>query len=224
MKPHIIILNLERCIDRKKLMEEQFSSLNFSPTDYTFFPCFDGKNIINMSLNIPIIKGIGIGRKLSNAEISIIFSHLAAIKHAQAMNYENVVILEDDIAICEDWDKRLEILLKILPHDWEYVYLSGHSDYIKFEMYNEPTAIKAPKMVGAFAYLINREGMNKLVKFCGEIVTTYDDMIMHKIQSGKLNGYTYFPFMAYHTDNISTIYETPSINHDSKKFFKNKIE
>ncbi len=222
--PHIIVLNLERSTDRKKLIEEQFAKLNLLETfDYSFFPCFDGKNIINMSLSVPILKGAGIGRKLRNAEISIILSHLSALKYAQVMEYKNVVIIEDDIVLCEDWSKRLDTLMKLLPEDWEYVYLSGHSDYVKFDVIEQPIVLKAPQMIGAFCYLVNKKGIEKLIKYCGELVTTYDDMIMHKISAGKLNGYVYFPFMCYHSDNMSTLWEEMSLNHDSKKFFKNKI-
>jgi GR25 family glycosyltransferase involved in LPS biosynthesis len=222
MKYNIIILNLQRSTDRKKLMEEQFTKLQL--TNYSFFPCFDGKNIINMSFTVPIIKGSGIGRKLERNEISIIMSHIGALKHAQIMNYENIIILEDDIVLCEDWKERIEWLFNNLPVDWEYVYLAGHSDFVKLPMFEEPTIIKAPKMIGAFSYLINRIGIQKLIDYCGEFTTTYDDMIMHKIQAEKLNGYYLAPYMTYHRDNMSTLWEgVPSVNHPSKNYFKNKL-
>jgi len=226
---HIIALNLERSKDRKELLEAQFN--NSGIEDFTFFPGFDGDDMVNNSMaNIPIIKGVGMGRKLRKAEIAIIFSHLAALKHAQVMGYENVVILEDDVTICEDWDKRLKILLNSLPEDWEYVYLSGHSDYIKIPMYPSPTILKAPAMIGAFSYLVNKEGMKKLIKYCSEIVTTYDDMIMHKIKSNKLSGYLYLPFMVYHSGKESLVWDKDpghlshnNNKHSSFNYFKNKI-
>ena len=223
MDYHIIILNLERAFNRKKLLEEQFKKIEL--TNYTFFPAYDGKNIINMSFNVPIIKGVGVGRKLNITEISIIMTHIGALKHAQIMGYDNIIILEDDVVICEDWKKRLETLSNLLPETWEYVYLAGHSDYIKLPMYETPTLIKAPKMVGAFSYMINKKGIEKLIKYCGEFVTTYDDMITHKIQNSKLEGYLYLPFMTYHeagySDNWEGHYSPP---HTSFKYFKNKID
>lgn len=220
---HIIVLNLQRSSDRKQLMEDQFKKLGL--TNYSFFPCFDGKNIINMLFNVPIIKGSGLGRKLEKNEISIILSHIAALKHAQIMEYENTVILEDDVVLCEDWEERLDWLFKNLPKDWEYVYLAGHSDFVKLPMFEEPTIIKAPMMIGAFSYLVNKSGIQKLIDYCGEFVTTYDDMIMYKIQSGKLSGYYLAPYMTYHRDNISTLWEgLPSVNHPSKNYFKNRLD
>jgi GR25 family glycosyltransferase involved in LPS biosynthesis len=218
---HIIILNLERSVDRRHLLEGQFKNIGL--TNYTVFPCFDGKKIINMSFTASIVKGVGIGRKLEKNEISIIMSHIAALKHAQIMGYENTVILEDDVIICEDWEKRMELLSKLLPLDWEYVYLAGHSDFVKLPMYEEPTIIKAPKMIGAFAYMVNKSSIQKLITYCEEFVTTYDDMIMHKIQNNKLNGYLHIPYMAYHGDNVSTLWNMPSVNHPSIKYFKTKL-
>lgn len=231
MNLHTIILNLDRSKDRKEAIKRQFEDLNISTNDYTFFPAFDGKNIINMGLsNITILKGAGLGRKLQIAELAVIMSHIGALKHCQIMKYDNVIILEDDVVICKDWTSRLDKLFSILPTDWEYVYLSGHSDYVKIPMYNDPTVIKAPHMIGAFAYMANKIGIEKLIKYCGEFVTTYDDMIMHKIQGNQLNGYLYLPFMVYHAGKESLLWDkTPGhlshINnmHSSYTYFKDKL-
>jgi len=217
----IIVLNLERSKNRKKSLEEQFKKVGLE--NYTFFPAFDGKNIINMSFSVPIIKGIGMGRKLSRFEISIIMSHIGALKYAQINQYEDVVILEDDVVLCEDWETRLKILKANLPEDWEYVYLAGHSDYVKIPMYEEPTILNAPKMVGAFSYMVNQKGIEKLIKYCGEFITTYDDIITHKIESGKLKAYLYLPFMTYHETGYSENWGIDSPAHISLTYFKNKI-
>ncbi len=221
MNSHIIVITLDRTPERKKIIEQRFKGLSID--NYTFFPAFDGKNIINMSYVVPIIKGVGIGRKLSLSEISIINSHLSALKHAQIMQYENVIILEDDVFICEDWYARLKILESLLPNSWEYIYLAGHSDYISIPKYDVPTLIKAPKMVGAFSYLVNKGGIEKLIKYCGEFVTTYDDMITHKIESNKLEAYLYLPYMTYHLEGESLNWGSYSGKHSSFNYFKNKL-
>lgn len=229
MNTHIIVLNLSRCPERKELLENQFKKIGL--TSYTFFPAFDGKHMINMGLgNVPILKGSGMGRKLMITELAVIMTHIGALKHAQIMGYENIVILEDDVVICEDWEKRLEILYEKLPADWEYVYLAGHSDFVKIPMFEEPSIIKAPPMIGAFSYLVNKIGIQKLINYCSEFVTTYDDMIMHKIYSNKLNGYVFIPFMVYHAGKESLIWNKPPGHlshennmHSSYNYFKMKL-
>jgi len=229
MNRHIIVLNLDRSPERKILLEKQFKNIGIS--DYTFFPAYDGKKILNMGMGkVPILKGAGRGRNLLITEIAVIMSHLGALKHAQIMGYDDVIILEDDVVICEDWEHRLDILHKSLPENWEYVYLAGHSDYVKLPKHDKPTIMKAPPMIGAFSYLVNKIGIQKLINYCSEFTTTYDDMIMHKIQKEKLNGYIYFPFMVYHDGKESLIWsETPGhLSHKNQKhssftYFKNKI-
>lgn len=220
---HIIILNLERSVTRKEALITQFERLGL--TNYTFWPGFDANDIINMGFKVPIIKGVGKGRDLANTEISIIMSHLSALKHAQVMGYENVVILEDDVVICDDWEDRMTALLDTVPEDWDYVYLAGKSDYVVIPHYDEPTLIDAPKMVGAFSYVVNQNSIGKLIKFCNEFVTTYDDMIMHKAQTTarKLRSYLYIPFMAYHIAGPSINWKHDSPEHTSKGYFKTKL-
>lgn len=217
---HTIVISLEKAEDRRRGLEKQFKELGL---EHTFFPAFDGSRIRNAFFKVPIMKGVGIGRDLSLVEVSIIMSHIGALKHARVVGYERVVVLEDDVVICEDWKQRMETLDNMLPEDWEYVYLAGHSDYVKIPKREEPTLMKAPKMVGAFSYMVNERGMDKLIRYCGEFVTTYDDMITHKVVEGKLNAYLYLPFMTYHKAGKSYNWDIECDTHTSLKYFKNKI-
>jgi GR25 family glycosyltransferase involved in LPS biosynthesis len=224
----IIVLNLNRAKNRREILEAQFK--NRSINDYLFFPAFDGRYITNLTFNANIGIGYGMGRPLRKTEMSIIMSHLSALKHAKMMNYDNVIILEDDVVLCEDWNERINQLKQDLPEDWGHVYLSGHSDYVALKKYDIPTIIPSPKMVGAFAYMVNSSGYDKIINFCMSFMTTYDDMIMHAIDQGKLKSYTYFPFMAFHNANDSFVWdETPGHlkhkdnMHSSYSYFKNKL-
>lgn len=228
----IIVLNLERAPQRKEIMIKQFQELRMDQNlHYYFMPAFDGRYMTNLTLNANIGMGYGSGRPFQKGELGIIMTHLASIKFAQTMNWDNIIILEDDVILCEDWHKRLDILFEKIPKDWEYVYLSGHSDYVKFNVYDQPIILKAPQMVGAFSYMVNKSAYSKIIKFATSFMTTFDDMMMHMIVQGKLIGYTYFPFMTFHNANDSFVWDkTPghlahnnTNMHSSYKYFKNKI-
>jgi len=231
----IIILNLERASSRKEIMISQFTKLKMNENfHYYFIPAYDGMNITNFSFNVNIGIGYGIGRKFQKAELAIIMSQIAAIKFAQIMKFDNVIILEDDVILCEDWHKRLDILKEKLPENWEHVYLSGHSDYIKFNVYDVPTIITSPKMVGAFSYMVNKSAYSKITKFTSSFLTTFDDMILTMIHQSKinnLNSFVYFPFMTFHNANESFVWDSKTPGHlahknnmhSSYQFFKNKI-
>lgn len=223
----IIVLNLERAPDRKDLLKEQFNKLKMTEgEDYIFWPGFDGNHILNASIQVPIVTGVGLGRKLEKAEIAIIMTHLSALKHAQVMGYKEVIILEDDVVLCEDWKHRIN-LIHGYAEDWEYIYLSGHSDYVELpkgdSLPKMPVLIPAPMMVGAFSYMVHPDALPKLIKYCSQIVTTFDDMITLKIKAGKLKGFVYMPFMTYHNAKTSYIWGVTSQNHSSKERFKNNI-
>lgn len=232
----IIVLNLERAPERKEIMIKQFTNLRMDQNlHYYFMPAYDGRYMTNITLNAYIGLGYGLGRQFQKGELGIIMTHLAAIKFAQMMDWDNVIIVEDDVILCEDWWKRLDILFDLLLKTWEHVYLSGHSDYVKFEDYfninKNPVITKSPQMVGAFSYMINKSAYQKIIKFTTSFMTTFDDMIMHMINQNKLISYVYFPFMTFHNANDSFVWgETPghlvhnnTNMHSSYKYFKNKI-
>lgn len=231
----IIVLNLERSINRKQSMINQFNNLRMDEgLHYYFLPAFDGVNITNFSFNVNIAMGYGTGRKFQKAEVGIIVSQIAAIKFAQTMNFDKVIILEDDVVLCEDWHERLDRLLNLLPETWEHVYLSGHSDYVKLDKYanfGTPSIVEAPKMVGAFSYMVNKPAYSKLTRFTSSILTTFDDMVMYMIDQKKLNSYVYFPFMTFHNADDSTVWDGKDPGHlshegnmhSSYKYFKNKL-
>jgi len=228
----IIVLNLERSAQRKETMVRQFDRLRMEENvHYYFLPAYDGINITNFSFNVNVGMGYGTGRKFQKAEVAIIMSQIAAIKFAQMMRFFCVVVLEDDVVLCEDWNERIEKLVKTVPTDWEHVYLSGHSDYVKFDVYDEPTVLPSPKMVGAFSYIVNRLAYAKITRFATSMMTTYDDMIMHMVDQGKLKSYVYFPFMTFHDANESLVWDGKDPGHlaheenmhSSHKYFKNRV-
>ena len=228
----IIVLNLERAPNRKDNLKKQFENLRMDENlHYYFMPAYDGRYLSNLTLNANIGMGYGSGRLFQKAELAIIMTHIAAIKFAQVMEFEDVIIIEDDVILCEDWYERLDILKEKVPENWEYIYLSGHSDYVKFHKYEQPTVIPAPKMVGAFSYMVKKSAYSKIAKYATSFMTTFDDMMMYMIDQKRLNGYAYFPFMSFHNANDSFVWdgETPghlahnNNMHSSYTYFKNKI-
>jgi len=220
MNSKILILNLQRNPEKRKNIEDQFKKLNIK--DYLFFPAIDGKYITN-NIDVKIGVGYGVGRQLTKTEIAIIMGHINMLQYTNANNLENIIILEDDVILCDDFNERLDKILKDLPNDWEYVYLSGHSDYEKFPIVSSQKIVKSPKMIGAFSYMVNKTAYQKLINFCLSFMTTYDDMIMQMISLKRLNSYTVFPFLTYIGDTYSENGKSITKNHPSKLYFKNYI-
>jgi len=212
---NIIVINLDRSKSRKDNLIKQFKERNIS--NYFFLPAYDGRYMTNLTMAANIGIGYGSGRKFQKAELAIIMSHLSAIKYAKMMNWDEAIILEDDVVLCNDWNRRIVSLLTDLPRDWEHVYLSGHSDYVKFQKYETPTIISSPAMVGAFTYIVNNTAYDKVINYCMSFMTTFDDMIMHMVNQQKLKSYAYFPFMSFHNADESFVWDGKKPGHLAHK-------
>jgi len=220
MIPKIIVLNLLRNQEKKNLIESQFIKLGLK--DYLFFPAIDARNITN-NIDVKIGVGYGFGRSLTKTEIAIILSHISIINYANVNNLDNIIILEDDVVLCEDFTKRVESILSRVPDVWDYIYLSGHSDYIVLPVEETEKVFKSPKMVGAFSYMVNKRAYQKIIDFCLSFMTTYDDLIMQMSTLNRLNCFSVLPFLTYIRDYYSENSQGITKNHPSIKYFRNKL-
>jgi GR25 family glycosyltransferase involved in LPS biosynthesis len=237
MDLNIIIVSLERALDRLQNMKTQLEKLSI--TNAYFYPAFDGKQITNETFNINIDIHSGYvyrqGIKLLNSDIGCLLSHAGALTVAKTLNWEYAIILEDDMTLCEDFIKRIKYLFKILPKDWEHVYLSGMPHFKPFDKIRADNVNKnflniQPSIWTSctYAYMVKKEAYLKIIKRLSSMETTVDDLINKCIfEDKKIISYTYFPFVAKATKNIcSTLYNEKDYiddNNLSVQFFKNNI-
>ncbi|KAH9060780.1 hypothetical protein EDB87DRAFT_1789626 [Lactarius vividus] len=82
--------------------------------------CASGNNVsATFSSNLPLF------RHLTAAKVACWYSHFQTIRDVANGEREAVMVLEDDVDIEHDMDKRLQALWGALPRDWDVVYL-GH--------------------------------------------------------------------------------------------------
>jgi GR25 family glycosyltransferase involved in LPS biosynthesis len=219
----IIIPNLKRAIERREHMIHQFEKLGIK--DYMFYDAFDGKDITNESIVGNITPGnIGHPRQFKRGEIGCTLTHIGIITLAKALNYEQVLIIEDDVILCEDFPERFLKLCKYLPSNWEHVFLSGH-------IYNATPPIIEPSLIpvtfkvsGTYSYMLRNTAYDKAIKKLSSLETTTDDLYEKVIKEG-LKSFIFFPFLTYPDVTDSYIWENPDNKriHASLKYFKNKL-
>ena len=121
----ILYINLDRSLDRKKHIEEQFKKYNI--IDYKRISAIDGKNIKNIKEgNINGIKFKNNYKNTNKYELACTLSHLKTIEYAYENNFNEVLILEDDISLelSNYWHDTLKnIVDKEAPKDWEILQL-----------------------------------------------------------------------------------------------------
>jgi GR25 family glycosyltransferase involved in LPS biosynthesis len=205
-----IIINLERRKDRWQEMRQELSKV--SCLDYQFFKAIDGQDILpiyNKALDTP-------------NKHACLLSHKKAIQQAKENDYEQVLILEDDIEFCHDFDKKFNIYYNSLPKDWGIAYLSYAVTPAINHLFPEASLIKDNiyKMngsLGAWAYLVNNSMYDILInEFDRE--KNFTDNILAEIQK-RHNCYCYKPFLVCPKNGVSDTSEAYVEWQDTRKEF-----
>ncbi len=229
---NIIVISLERAKERRARMIEQLSKLPKCCFSYTILDAIDGEKLNEKEkdkrLHLP--GGYREGEQFKPGEIACTMSHIAAIDIAKDRKWPFVIVLEDDVILADDFGKRIKFLLRILPEDWEHVYLSGVPRTPGYAVhYNANLSfmnvVPSPVIDCIPATLIRYSAYEKMINFLGRFETTTDDAIIHMIHRlNILKSYTYFPFCAYVEDDYTYIWDKPvTREHKSKIYFRNKI-
>lgn len=200
MKVKIIVINLERSLDRRKFMELQLK--DFEPE---YFPAIDGQLCTLEPSAGDHVKGRvvyahphtdhgttrynfhpGTRERLSKTQVACAWSHLLLYKRLINDPDPDVgayLILEDDTHAIVDSNTIKEYMAN-LPVDFDVAYLSDASRYSPIhrlvnEMVNEHyTKIKRQCFNYASSYIVSRKGAARLLTFCGDcIVMPADDVL-----------------------------------------------
>lgn len=148
---HIYCLNLDRKPEKWNNIKKKCNDLSI---DITRFSAVDGNNIPNSTLKKY--------DKINKYAVGCLLSHYNIIKDAQKNNYERVLILEDDVLFCNDFNKKFnEFISKV--GNWKLLYLGGTQhkwDGIKIE----DGYYRAKNVDGTFAYAVDQSIYDDLLQ------------------------------------------------------------
>jgi len=206
-------INLDRSKKRKENIERMIKTYNIENIER--IKAFDGNDINNISEGeIDNYKYRAESKYLDNSksELAITMSHILAIKKALDNNYDNIIIMEDDIDffLIPYWDKKFNNIINEIPEDCELLLLAHDltNDY-KIVSHKE-TSIR----VSGVCYLVTRKGMEKISKFLinNEFVfpkklnkIIWDDEILRKMN-------------IYHTNK--SLFLLDNFNFDSERYIQ----
>lgn len=150
---HVYYINLDRRADRRLHMEQQLDRLNLSATRVQ---ALDGKNI-------KWRPEFGIWSKFwNNGAFAYCLSYRQALMDAYAKGYENVLILDDDAVLTENFFSVLDKAWNSLPSNWHMLYLAanhGPADSPARPTENDKIGNNLCKLkgsVGSHAIIINK--------------------------------------------------------------------
>ena len=206
-------LNLDKRIDRKEKMENE---LKKSSHNIFRFPAIDGTKI-----EAPI-DFIGTIKNSESKQYATYLSHYEMIKFAKDNNWDNLLILEDDVTLCNDFDELLEFFLNTLPNDWKIAYL-GFNEQPTTKLYKINEFIyKVENVLGCFGMIINHNFYDELLSIIEKYKTPIDEVIKSYVQ-GKFSCYAFLPFFLFVNDDFSDIWNKHRVIDRIKKYFKKEL-
>jgi len=179
------VVNLDKCVDRWERTCAELKSHNIQAER---FSATLGKALSDEELAEQVT--LPARYFCTPGMIGCFLSHRKAWERVVQEGHEAVLMLEDDVVIlCDNFNERLQLQLEELPHDWD-VCLIGALGVIGLEKENfqmrmfgcvaggtrpcpgkntrliSPNVYVPYKPTGTHAYLISRRGAEKLLKRC----------------------------------------------------------
>jgi GR25 family glycosyltransferase involved in LPS biosynthesis len=223
---NIIVISLPRAIERREKIVSRLAELKI---DATIMDAIDAKDLpaaqLDRTIKNTFVKWRD-GEKFKPGEIGCLMSHIKAIKLAKENKWENVIILEDDVILSDEFKKGIKFLCRIIPPDWEHIFLGGHI-YLSAPPIFQPSIVPVNfKVSGAYSYILRDKIYDKILGELSLMERPVDDVVeMFTWATNRIRSYIFFPFLAYPDISHSYIWEKEDPNniHPSIKYFKNKL-
>lgn len=226
------VINLERRKDRRHVIQQRLDKFNIHRAKFVkaidghiqdLKPIFDNKLILNKYHNY-------IRREFRKGEVGCYISHYNVWEMFKNSNADYGIVFEDDIVILDDFNTKLpQILEQSLKIDWDILYIGRNC----IKHYQEKCAgevaitddIGIPKELGygAFAYVINKKGVKKIMKHAFPAKDPTDDYFVRLNKEGLIKAYvSKKDIVTYNTIGISdTWYENTHLVSSENPFVEN---
>lgn len=194
---HIYVLNLDRRPDRYSEMKTQLDKLGLL---HERMSAVDGNNLEEP---LPIA---GVKEKYWNKyALGIIESNRKIISDAIENDYEEILILEDDVIFVDDFVNKFKLYKSLLPNDYNMTMLacSNFKDIKSCTQVVPPHIFKLKRCLGAFALLINRRCF-QIIKNILDNKLGPLDILYYEIQD-KHPCYLFYPSLVDVKSDLSNV-------------------
>lgn len=223
-KINIWIINLDKDKDRLNKFKKNLELNNNNNINLIRHSAILGKNVnkndaLYKKFISPDFKAATSRTDVFNKEATIgcVLSHVLLYnklydKYKNNTSNEYFIICEDDAVISKNFSKKLNIIFKELPKDWDFVYLGGNRSIGKKYSKNLIIPDLLRSNYGFFGYMLSKKGLEKAVKNCKNINIPIDNFLKSK----NLKYFTCNPHLIYHDYNNMSNILGKKRTHDSK--------
>lgn len=202
--PKAFCLTLKETPKRKEYADAHFKNHNL---EVDFFEGIHGKKF-GLSSNIPYTDDVpnwspddGTPHFISQGHVGCILSHYILWKVLSYLPYNEYLILEDDVVLCDNFKEKLIHYKSQLPEDWQYAFI-GHcclcSEEGRFHVSENIIQTTEPPMC-THAYMIKKSALPILIE-TNSLAWSHIDIQIKKRSLPKLKYYVMVPPLA---DQIS---------------------
>ena len=212
----IYIINMDKDIERMNKLNTKMNNLGLK---YKRITGVDGKAVYK-----------NYNTKLRPGQLGCLLSHQNVLKDAIKNNYENILVLEDDVIFHKDFHNEFKKKYKYLidrEKNFDLLYL-GCSQSLKGNGYWSKTKLKNEYYEnyytdGTFAMLINKRLFNTILFYINKLDLPIDTSISKNILKKKnFKCFTFYPHII--SSNVGLLSNTDNIQRKSDDYYKvNKI-
>ena len=130
------------------------------------------------------------GQKLSRAEISLVMKHYTAFQDVLKNTHQNVVVFEDDIILCDDFDIKLNRYINQLPDNYDILWIGTCCNlHVTQSDPNLNVYLHRHGSRCTHAYVISYQGCKKLVDYFHTIYQPIDWFFNTAVKELNMNNY-----------------------------------
>ena len=161
-------------------------------------------------------------KRSKSGEVGLRLTSIEILKNAINNNYQNILILEDDVTFVEGFNDKLNKAIKYLPENWDLLYIGGNHFFNKgeFSLVHGDKNFKINKnnyktlnhklckttwTQTTHAIAINSKFFETALETVKETRLALDQMYCKLQQNNSCNAYTFLPSLALQRPTISDI-------------------
>lgn len=195
--PTIFIISL-RNSPRRKIIARRLHGLGLK---FEFFDAINGKELSENQLNNVDYEfnKLYLREKLTLGEIGCALSHISLYEKMVNENIEEMLILEDDAIVSQEFEKIVLDILNKVPSRKEIIFLEHGKakfhyitrklvDNYRLVRYRYPSKKSKRSITRTTAYIINLSGAKKLLQYSNPIKMP-SDYLTGLIQLTKIHAY-----------------------------------
>ena len=179
----------QKLTDRKSYVQKVVSKYNI---DLHWILDYDKEVLdeVELSKQFPDLFSDKNGQKLSKAEISLVMKHYTAFNDVIQNNFKNVVVFEDDIILCDDFDVKLNKYINQLPIDYDILWI-GTCCNLHVPQINPSLNVYLHRHGSrcTHAYVISQQGCKKLLNYFHTIYQPIDWYFNNAVRTLNMNNY-----------------------------------